>query len=213
MAQAFLYVAESIEAAALPALRDAAGETSEEEVVVLDTFGIDEARSLRDRASSKASAAAGRRFVLFARQFTHEAQNALLKLLEEPALDASFYIVVARPDRLLPTVRSRLQEVFEKPKASDALVKNDETLEVAAFFVAPYDERLAMVAKYHKIKDLAWAEAVVTAAGRRAALADPRLPATALHSLQRATQYIGTRGASAKMLLEDLALSVPIESR
>jgi DNA polymerase-3 subunit delta' len=37
-----------------------------------------------------------------------EAANALLKLLEEPPADSSFLLTVADPNRLLPTIRSRL---------------------------------------------------------------------------------------------------------
>jgi DNA polymerase-3 subunit delta' len=40
-----------------------------------------------------------------------EAQNALLKTLEEPPPASSFVLVTARPDVLLPTVRSRCQRL------------------------------------------------------------------------------------------------------
>jgi DNA polymerase-3 subunit delta' len=40
-----------------------------------------------------------------------EAQNALLKTLEEPPAGSMFVLVTARPDMLLPTVRSRCQHL------------------------------------------------------------------------------------------------------
>ena len=40
-----------------------------------------------------------------------EAQNALLKTLEEPPAGSMFVLVTARPDMLLPTVRSRCQQL------------------------------------------------------------------------------------------------------
>lgn len=40
---------------------------------------------------------------------SHEAQNAFLKLLEEPTAHTTFLLLIHRPDRLLPTVLSRLQ--------------------------------------------------------------------------------------------------------
>ena len=40
-----------------------------------------------------------------------EAQNALLKTLEEPPPSSMFVLVTARPDMLLPTVRSRCQQL------------------------------------------------------------------------------------------------------
>ena len=40
-----------------------------------------------------------------------QAQNALLKTLEEPARSSQFVLVTARPDGLLPTVRSRCPQL------------------------------------------------------------------------------------------------------
>ena len=40
-----------------------------------------------------------------------EAQNALLKTLEEPPPASVFILVTSRPDVLLPTVRSRCQRL------------------------------------------------------------------------------------------------------
>ena len=39
----------------------------------------------------------------------HEAQNALLKLLEEPPEDSALLLTSSQPDHLLPTIRSRTQ--------------------------------------------------------------------------------------------------------
>jgi hypothetical protein len=52
-----------------------------------------------------------RRFTLIADAdaLTIEAQNALLKLLEEPPADSLILLTSAHPERLLPTVRSRTQ--------------------------------------------------------------------------------------------------------
>jgi DNA polymerase-3 subunit delta' len=49
-----------------------------------------------------------------------EAQNALLKTLEEPPTASMFVLVTSRPDILLPTVRSRCQRLrFGRLSASD----------------------------------------------------------------------------------------------
>lgn len=44
-----------------------------------------------------------------------EAQNALLKTLEEPAADTFLLLEASRPERLLPTVRSRVQRLRAVP--------------------------------------------------------------------------------------------------
>ena len=54
-----------------------------------------------------------------------EAANALLKTLEEPRRGVHFILLSARPDRLLPTIRSRCQRLSFKrlsPKVLDAIL-------------------------------------------------------------------------------------------
>jgi DNA polymerase III gamma/tau subunit len=46
---------------------------------------------------------------------SHQAQNALLKSLEEPLLNIHFILLSHTPSRLLPTVRSRAQKLEIKP--------------------------------------------------------------------------------------------------
>ncbi|MCA9326994.1 AAA family ATPase [Candidatus Saccharibacteria bacterium] len=48
---------------------------------------------------------------------TREAQNALLKLLEEPAERATIVLTASSPRQLLPTVRSRVQTIAVRPPA------------------------------------------------------------------------------------------------
>src|SRR5438445_7442534 len=48
-----------------------------------------------------------------------EAANALLKTIEEPPPDSLIVLVSARPEALLPTIRSRCQEIRLAPLAQD----------------------------------------------------------------------------------------------
>lgn len=61
-------------------------------------------------------------------RLVEEAQNALLKTLEEPGDDALLVLVTARPDRLLPTIHSRLVRVpfrlLTRDEARAALVQS-----------------------------------------------------------------------------------------
>lgn len=51
---------------------------------------------------------------------TREAQNAFLKILEEPPEDAICILTLAKPQRLLATVRSRVQKIqIHKPRLED----------------------------------------------------------------------------------------------
>lgn len=47
----------------------------------------------------------------YAERMAHTSQNAFLKLLEEPASGTTFILVTHEPQKLLPTVRSRVQRL------------------------------------------------------------------------------------------------------
>ena len=48
-------------------------------------------------------------------QMTNQAANALLKILEEPPEKTLFFLLSSQPGRLLPTIRSRCQQLDFKP--------------------------------------------------------------------------------------------------
>jgi DNA polymerase-3 subunit delta' len=50
---------------------------------------------------------------------TEAAANSLLKILEEPPQKTHFILITAFPHRLLPTIRSRCQQIVFSPLASD----------------------------------------------------------------------------------------------
>jgi len=76
------------------------------------TIKVDQIREAIDRSAYRPFE--GRRRVVIvdeADALMGEAQNALLKTLEEPPSGSIFVLVTARPDLLLPTVRSRCQRL------------------------------------------------------------------------------------------------------
>ncbi len=77
-------------------------------VRAFEKFGIDESRWLTDVGALK-SASGRALFVLGIASITPEAQQALLKLLEEPQ-EGSIYVVLVPHGVLLPTVRSRMMQ-------------------------------------------------------------------------------------------------------
>lgn len=71
---------------------------------------VDSIRRLYSQARTKQ---VGERVIVvdYAERMSHQAQNAFLKLLEEPAEGTSFILASHEPSRLLPTIRSRVQHV------------------------------------------------------------------------------------------------------
>jgi DNA polymerase III delta prime subunit len=97
----------------------------------------------------------GRRAVVIAdaEWLNLEAQNALLRTLEEPPPGTSFVLVTASPSGLAPTVRSRCQRIpfpAERPPAPDSAEAPEAARELA--------ERLARLPRQTIPELLDWAE-------------------------------------------------------
>ncbi|MFA5987696.1 MAG: hypothetical protein WC797_03555, partial [Candidatus Paceibacterota bacterium] len=104
-----------------------------------DTFTVDDARKVKIDQSKTPLVASARFFVLGANSFTEEAQNALLKSIEEPVSESYFFILADRQNTIISTLLSRL-----------AIVKNmeDETeVDLAEqFWKGDISSRLVIVA-------------------------------------------------------------------
>ncbi len=170
------------------------------------SFGVDEARELSQRASSRAVVSDHRIFVVVTPGMTSEAQNALLKTLEEPSGDALFFFIVPSPQILLPTLRSRAQILNLGFQAAES------PIDVGAFIKAAPGARLEMLKPLfgkegNEKRDTAGSLSFLSALER--ALKDsPQRYHEGIEALYRARKYIGDGGSLAKALLEQVALLV-----
>lgn len=95
------------------------------EIGSTEGFGIEEVRQLQRKLSLSVPGNADvRRVVLLSGidAYRHEAQNALLKTLEEPPENTVILATAVRQDRVLPTIRSRVRELSVRPVSKDAAV-------------------------------------------------------------------------------------------
>ncbi len=197
---ATLLCADTLASAALP---DAYRQQSADVLhVVRERFGIDDARELSAIASQTPFAAPVRVFVVVAGDIAPEAQNALLKLFEEPPKHARFYLIVPSVSFLLPTLRSRLHSP-SGGASQDVYVDS-----FSAFRNASYGERLVLIAQLAKDKNREAMEAIIRGC-EHAAQCEDLQNAALLRSVLFVRTYSGSRGASLKMLLEELALTLP----
>lgn len=72
-----------------------------------DTLKIDDARGIKSLAENKSYDGSKTIFVISTNQFLPEAQNALLKVFEEPKENMHFFLISQNTDSFLPTLRSR----------------------------------------------------------------------------------------------------------
>jgi DNA polymerase-3 subunit delta' len=84
---------------------------------------VDQVRDLVDHRLAMKRSEGRRRFVVVdpADAMNPQAQNALLKTLEEPPDDTTLVLVASSPDALLPTIRSRCARVTFAPLPDDVV--------------------------------------------------------------------------------------------
>ena len=173
-----------------------------------DTLTVDDSRRVKEVQSRKAFV--DRKVIIIAfHSATNEAQNALLKAVEEPTERTHIFLIVPRLDLLLPTVRSRLFTAEYTAHASSEAAKQAQV-----FLGANVGERLAIV---KKIADDIADEKI----GKNFALeflnhleqelwAKKKTKETGIFDeIALCRKYLSDRSASVRMLLEHIAVALP----
>ena len=175
---------------------------TELEIVSLLVLSIGVVRDLIATAYGKPFEKPTKTIVLEVGQIAPEAQQALLKLLEEPPVTTKFILVLPSFDNLLPTLRSRL---YQPADTRDVVAVRYAVFEL--FLTHTYSERIAQIADIAKAKDTSDFEAL--AAGLRWYLVT--MPVSPLITqLHEWILILGKRGTSKKMVWEDIALRLPV---
>lgn len=118
--------------------------TNNPDLVVFEygLFSVDDARRVGAFATQSSVAGGSKLIVLATGRLFHEAQNALLKLFEEPTEGTTLVLIVPAVGILLPTLRSRLMALPEQGNTGEAASGATE-----AFLSANATERTKLVAK------------------------------------------------------------------
>jgi len=164
-----------------------------------ERYAIEDARVLKDRASHLPLGGT-QVFVIVADGFSREAQNALLKLLEEPVQGTHIILVVPSIEVLLPTVRSRVAyggRVYGK-LCEESLAQE--------FLASTPAKRLLLVERIIGDKDRVRARAFLDALEQGLCVKGVNSSAQELREVVFVRQYLSDRSSSLKMLLEHLAL-------
>lgn len=166
-----------------------------------DTFGIDESRELIALAHMKSHGS--QVFAYLTRSCTREAQNALLKLFEEPPQHTHFFLSVDTVQGILPTLRSRSFLIAHE----NAENKNKD---IENFMKASLKERLAYIEPIVKEKNVTLADALLCDIEEYVhASGDVSAYAQVLTHIVHVRQVLYDKGASLKILLESVALTTP----
>ncbi|HEX4799181.1 MAG TPA: hypothetical protein VFV22_01450 [Candidatus Paceibacterota bacterium] len=169
-------------------------------------MSIADVRALIQDASLRPITRTLRTFVIYAEALPTETQNALLKLFEDPNETTIFFLIIPREDILLPTLRSRLHLIHnEKERGGES----PDTEILSTFLAYPYAQRLDVITKKLNEEDVAWVESLVTQCALFAATQkSPHL----IRDVLLVESHIRAHGSSKKILLEHLALSLPLHT-
>lgn len=171
-----------------------------------EKFGIDESRELAALASLRFSAG-GALFVLGVSSITHEAQQALLKLFEEPQAGAVFVLLMPH-GTLVSTLRSRFleyPEVLSAPRTSGA----------KEFLSLSYAKRSEWVVGFLKDEEQVrervrtFLQALEAELYTRLHTPQNKEIRSGLEDIAHFRSYLSDRAPSLKMLLEHLAATLP----
>ncbi len=141
-------------------------------------------------------------FVVSLREITTEAQNALLKILEDPPADVKIYFIVPYEEILLKTVRSRMQ-ILNKASVKDTPSNNN----YKDFKKLNYGHRLETISM--KVKDKEWVNSMINGMESEAYLTKNR---SLMREVLFARKFLHLSGSSPKMLIEHCTLITPLEN-
>ncbi len=123
-----------------------------------DKLGIEQARIIKKHFSLKPYQAVGQVVILEdASTLTPEAQNAMLKILEEPPANAILILGASSDAKFLPTILSRCQVIRLQPTAGprrEGEQKTDYFKEIEKLLSANIEERLEYIEKNKKREEL-----------------------------------------------------------
>jgi len=196
--------------------------------VVVMRYGlltVDDARRVSLLAAGKSFAGDTKVIIVTAGRAYHEAQNALLKLFEEPPTGTYLFLIMPSLGGLLPTLRSRVQILnvkgFVNPSSDEGFTKPFIPKAAGEFMKASKEKRSAIIKKLtsgkdeeekRELRDEAIAivngiEAAAYAASRES-LTLPK-HAKLLRDIQELRGHLYDRSAPVRMILEHLSLVIP----
>jgi DNA polymerase III delta prime subunit len=175
-----------------------------------DSMDIEDARALKDLHQNKPTAGERKIFVISANFITEKAQNAMLKLFEEPVGNTHFFLVLPQAFNILPTLKSRLMILNHYGKNS-SLIDIKEFLKMSA---ADRIEEIKNLMKSITDEEESKIEVTKFINGLELELKkNIKLSSETgkiFEEIEKVRQYASEQSPSLKMLLEHLALILPI---
>jgi len=175
-----------------------------------ETFGIDESRKIKDIHSSRSFRDGSKRiFIIEASDITHEAQNSLLKIFEEPNDNSYFFLIMPSFEILLPTLCSRMSIIRKESIDKD----EEDNKDIEKFLKLSKKEKINFVdelakkisdEKANKSDARQFLSDLESQIYKRQGLKNIK----GLKAILKAKDYMNDRSPSIKQLLEYVAMNI-----
>ena len=183
-------------------------------------FSVDDARRVFDVASGAPFAGEHKVIIIAASRAYHEAQNALLKLFEEPPPNTYIFFILPSLGGLLPTLRSRVQVLsprWDVRRPTSDVGRRTSNTSAEEFMKASKEKRSVIIKKLTSGKDDEEKrelrdEAIAIVNGIEAIAyqhKEKQGVASLLEDIQILRKHLYDRSAPVRMILEHLSIFIP----
>jgi DNA polymerase III delta prime subunit len=178
-----------------------------------DVMDIEDGRAIKSSHQNKPTSGDKKIFVVSANFITEKAQNAMLKLFEEPRGDTHFFLILPSLNNIIPTFRSRLF-IIDTSESSSSIINSK------AFLSMSFSERMEAVKKIcgsisdeekSKIEIIKFINSLETELKSEVNFSHiSKDQVKMFEELGKVRQYASEQSPSLKMLLEHMSLLLPI---
>ncbi len=189
---------------------------------IYDAFTIADSAIIKEWHNSKSVSGGKKICIIGARFINHEAQQSLLKILEEPQEGVHFFLIVPNGTILLETIRSRVQTIHISSASVEleqkSLSQSDGGRNFLALSVGKRLEQIGAIVESHKDTEGSGGlryEATQLVNSIESVFYEKfhKDPSNAdaqfiLEELKNAREYLSVPGCSVKMILEHIALVI-----
>lgn len=177
-----------------------------------DTMDIEDGRAIKELHYNQPTKNDKKIFVLQANFITEKAQNAMLKLFEEPIGGTHFFIIMPSTNCLIATLKSRLIIIEHKT------THGTEKIDAKKFIKSSVGERMEMIKelsedikdeKESKIEVVNFFNGLEKELSKNINFKNKSLTKS-LEDIEKIRLYAGEQSPSLRMLMEYLALTLPI---
>jgi DNA polymerase III delta prime subunit len=175
-----------------------------------DILGVDESRIIKDAQSQKPTTGDKKVFIISANFITEQAQNAMLKMFEEPTPHTHFFLVSPSSKNFISTLRSRMMFM------NLGNLEIDSYIDASDFLKTDYGKRIELIKKLSekisddeesKIRVITFFQSLEQEIRKTY---DIKISFVWLEEIEKARLYAVEQSPSLKMLMEHIALLLPV---